>query len=57
MDFSVLEITDSKFNILSSGHFVANAGNSITEKAKLNNELRALMIIFWDIIGSHYRPR
>lgn len=38
MDFSVLEITDSKFNILSSGHFVANAGNSVTEKEKLTSE-------------------
>lgn len=51
MDFSVLEITDSKFNILSSGHFVANAGNSITEKAKLNNEPAC----FDDNILGHHR--
>jgi hypothetical protein len=38
MDFSVLEITDSGYNILSSGHFVANAGNSVNEKAKLNSK-------------------
>ncbi len=38
MDFSVLEVTDSKLNILSSGHFVANAGNSVTEKERLKSE-------------------
>lgn len=38
MDFSVLEITDSEYNILSSGHFVANAGNSVTEKKGLKSE-------------------
>jgi len=38
MDFSVLEITDAEFNILSSGHFVANAGNSVTEKERLTSK-------------------
>lgn len=33
MGFSVLELTDSAFTILSSGHFPANAGNSISAKA------------------------
>ncbi len=38
MDFAVLEITDSLLNILSSGHFAANAGNSAVEKAALSKE-------------------
>lgn len=33
MGFSVLDLTDSSFVILSSGHFPANAGNSIANKA------------------------
>ena len=33
MGFSVLEITDSSWTILSSGHFPASAGNSSAEKA------------------------
>ena len=33
MGFSVLEITDSAYVILSSGHFPASAGNRIEEKA------------------------
>ncbi len=33
MGFSVLEITDSAWSILSSGHFPASAGNSCAEKA------------------------
>jgi len=34
MGFSVLEIADSSYTILSSGHFPASAGNSCAEKAK-----------------------
>ncbi len=33
MGFSVLDITDSSFTILSSGHFTAQAGNSAEQKA------------------------
>lgn len=36
MKISVLEITDSSFVILSSGHFAASAGNSAAEKSKLS---------------------
>lgn len=38
MGFSVLDITDSSLIILSSGHFAANAGNSVIEKAKLSSK-------------------
>lgn len=37
MGFSVLEITDAYFDILSCGHFAANSGNSAKEKSKLTN--------------------
>jgi hypothetical protein len=44
MGFSVLEITDSAYAILSSGHFPANAGNRSTEKAQfLSSETAACL--------------
>ena len=43
MNFSFLEITDSSFEVLSSGHFPANAGNSIIDKAGRLSEKPVLL--------------
>lgn len=42
MGFSLLEITDSSYNILSSGHFPASAGNSDSLKASVLTEQPAI---------------
>jgi hypothetical protein len=50
MGFSLLEITDSAFVILSSGHFPASAGNRISEKsAQLGSDP---VVLDDDVMGS-----
>lgn len=51
MGFSLLEITDSAFSILSCGHFPASAGNSDTIKASLIG--KSPLILDDNIMGSN----
>jgi len=51
MGFSILEITDSAFNILSSGHFPASAGNGDTLKASLIG--KSPLLLDDNIMGSN----
>ncbi|MBD3320436.1 MAG: hypothetical protein GF350_04995 [Chitinivibrionales bacterium] len=44
MNLDILEITDSAFVLLSSGHFPASAGNSIEEKCSMLDESPAFLM-------------